>query len=343
MNRILSWSLLLLRLAIIALAFFGLAQAGMRLQYLHVSLPLILLACVHVTPLIGIIALLVYPNKGTVLVGVSGFVVFLIISLYGTGSWAIRGYFSGLGPGRPHYTMLYGILLTLPAVLMQTARVTRKTKTNNRGDVKPSHFTQKIGLFFRPIQRNVLAIYFSGLLVLVLLNFLNFQSSRWTYMYQAYLWPGLCCPCCKIHPTSDYTGCYRRWGYQAELVEQAQYLDGVLHGWQFETSDLFGTIHIQHWNHGRPHGVEKCWDEKDSLLTVGTWRDGKQWDGQFWIDGNVVTIKNGMPWTGVFPRFRTEESGYRYKDGEITYKNGTVILSRRYRTGGGPGGPFFDD
>lgn len=342
MKRIFSWSLLLVRLAIIGVAFWGLVQAGIKLQYLHISLPVILLACVHTLPFVGIVALLVFPNRWTSLAGISGLIVFTTISYYGANSWAVRGYFSGLGPGRPHYTQLYGILLAFPAVVMQTVFAWRKEKPEGQRAIILAHFRRKVGLNFQHVRRNVFIIYFSGLLVLILLNLLSFQTSRWTYMYQAYIWPGLCCPDCAIHPTLDYTGCYRRWGYQGEMVEQAQLLNGEYHGWRFMISEIYGT-HSQHWAHGRPHGIEKSWDAKGRLVTVGTWRDGKEWDGQFWIDGKVATIKNGMPWTGVFPRFRTEDSGYRYKDGEITYKNGTIILSRRYRTDGGPGGPFFSD
>lgn len=329
MNRIISWSLLLIRVVLIVLAFMGLTLAGLFVRRCDESLTLAILGCMHVLPLIGIAVMLCRPNIWSALIGASGFAVFASISYCGTVSWAVRGYFSGLGPGHANYIMLYGVLLSFPAVVMQVGRVARRARVERREAIAVPASSPNLRLFYRSMRMIALSAYFFGLLALMSLNFSNFQSNRWTYMYQAYLWPGLCCPDCGINPPENYTGIYRRWGYRGEPVEETQYLEGQLHGRRFLVSCGFGTRGEDHWVSGIQHGVQRYWDEDGHLAAVGTWQNGKPWDGQFRIQGRIVTMRNGEPWTGTFPQFKTGDDGLKHEDGEAIYRDGSVISSDR--------------
>jgi len=332
MKRIATCAAIAIRVAITVLAFVGLARIASSVPNFGRSPQMAALGCLHVLPLLGVAFLLVRPNVSSVVVGASGLVVFAAISFFGTRSWAVCGYLSGLGPRQPNYSLLYGILLSLPAVAIQVWQAVKGPRANDRGAAETiPHVQSRHALVLHPVKMIALSVYFLALFTLMFVNFSNFQSSKWSYMYQAYVWPGLCCPDCAIMPHEGFTGDYRRWGYNGEIVEETQYVNGEIHGHNFYVSSLSGASDAQ-WVNGVQHGLQERWNKEGRLVAVGTWRDGKRWDGQFMLAGNIVTIKNGEPWSGTFPQCKTGDDGIERDDGDAIYSDGVII--RRERWGG---------
>lgn len=192
--------------------------------------------------------------------------------------------------------------------------------------------------------RNLGIVATIGLLaVAASLRYGDTQSSRFHYLFQAYIWPRYWGG--YIKPPADFTGIWRMWHPNGRLRSVAQY----------ESGKCTGTAVYWHRNgrksgecghrDGLRHGVSVGWGPNGSTRHEDTYENGKCVRRLHWYRGGQKAMLGNYRDGEKHGKFmHWDEAGYvalstEYRDGEKwagtfeTWERGKLVSVLRYRDG----------